>query len=720
MSLRGIKGGYSRFFRALSQTVKTSQNSPEEVAPNFPLRDLNRFDGYHKIKSDKAWQKRIIKREQDIYKNWRQLLHPQFSAWKRDIFKRTESAVNSIPEQYGDYFYFSESQRYQGSEPYTVFYRLHVKTGEREKVLDLKDIPNITDPSSVIFDKIKISDDHTKLAFTVDLENNERFSTGIIDIFSSNLINWVDNACQAEFDSTGDFLYYCIADSLNRPYKIMKRNLKSKFLKDKVIVEDHDDTHYLEIGLSKDKKYFIYTDGQGSSTVISRQESSEDALISLAEGATGNRLFVDHIRDYFLLINYSADTQEGVKIYKLKDEDMDKGPSAWQTFIEPPQEQSIEDFDAFHDFIAVYLSNGMESNCEILILDLNTKEINTINVDDSIGEITPAINQNYNESRLRFTFTSPLVYDDLYEYDHKTKDVRLLQSNQLRGPEIVKKRFVTKRVEVPAHDGESIPMTVIHSSDIRFDRTNKTIINGYGAYGLNLDLGFNIGNITAAEKGWVVAMAHVRGGSDKGPNWHLDGKLMNKMNSIYDFLSCTEYLIAKGYTHPNLLAARGESAGGMLVAHALNLRPEYYRAAILKVPFLDVVNTLKDTSLPLTLTDYLEFGNPFEDEELFKLISSYSPYENLKKVEYPGIYLDISIDDPRVPSWGSLKYLEKLRDISLTPLRIPDFGNKNIFTSISSEQGHFGSTSNTENLEKLVLEYAFLDFMMFEKEIKST
>lgn len=168
-----------------------------------------------------------------------------------------------MPEQYGDYYYFSEPKRYKGSDPYNVFFRQHVEKGTREKVLDLKDIPKITDPSAVIIDKIKISDDHSKIAFTIDLENNEKLSTGIFDIEKSKLINWIDNACQAEFNAQGDFVYYCVADTLNRPYKIMKRNLNSRILKDKVIVEDHDQTHYLEIGVSKDKEYFIYTDGQG-------------------------------------------------------------------------------------------------------------------------------------------------------------------------------------------------------------------------------------------------------------------------------------------------------------------------------------------------------------------------------------------------------------------------------------------------------------------------
>lgn len=356
-----------------------------------------------------------------------------------------------------------------------------------------------------------------------------------------------------------------------------------------------------------------------------------------------------------MLINHSQNTEEGVKIYKLKDSDIQRGPDAWEIFIEPSPTQTIQDFDAFHDFVAVYLTSGGESNNEILIYDLNTDKASTLDIEERIGEVTPGINQNYHEHRFTFTISSPTVYEDLYEYDHSKGECELLMGNELRGPEIVRKNFITKRVEVPAHDGEMIPMTIAHRSDLKYNRVNKTIINGYGAYGLNLDLGFNIANLTAVENDWVIAMAHVRGGSDKGPSWHQDGKLENKMNSIYDFLSCSEYLIAKGYTHPNLLAARGESAGGMLVAQCLNLKPEYYRAAVLKVPFLDVINTLKDTSLPLTLTDYLEFGNPFEDEEFYKLISSYSPYENLKKVEYPAMYLDISLDDPRVPSWGSLK-----------------------------------------------------------------
>jgi len=341
------------------------------------------------------------------------------------------------------------------------------------------------------------------------------------------------------------------------------------------------------------------------------------------------------------------------KVMKLHDKNMQKGEIMCEEFITPREDQVIDEFDAFEDFIAVYVkSQGIG---KVLIHDLRTDSYNLVGVDDEIGEITPSINQNYNESKLRFSFSSPLVYDDLYEYDNDTGKVYMLESNQLHGPEIVRNRFITEQVEVPAHDGEAVPMTLIYNSKITRNRTNKCLINGYGAYGLSMDLGFNIANLTAVEKGWVVAMAHVRGGNEKGMKWHQAGKLKNKMNSVNDFISCTEHLIAKGFTHPNLLAAKGESAGGMLIAQVCNLRPELYRAAVLKVPFLDVVNTLADKSLSLTLTDYLEFGNPFKSEEWYRLINSYSPFENIKRMEYPALYLDISLDDPRVPAWGSLK-----------------------------------------------------------------
>ena len=185
------------------------------------------------------------------------------------------------------------------------------------------------------------------------------------------------------------------------------------------------------------------------------------------------------------------------------------------------------------------------------------------------------------------------------------------------------------------------------------------------------------------ERGWIIANAHVRGGGERGIEWHDQGKMLNKANSMLDFISCAEFLIAKRITHPNLLAAKGVSAGGTLVAQAcMNMRPDLFRACVLNVPFLDVLTTLLDPSLPLTETDHLELGNPIEDREIYTAINSYCPYQNLSNREYPACLIQSSLTDTRVPIWGNLKFIEKLRDLAVEPTQFPDFGAKNILCKL--------------------------------------
>lgn len=267
---------------------------------------------------------------------------------------------------------------------------------------------------------------------------------------------------------------------------------------------------------------------------------------------------------------------------------------------------------------------------------------------------------------------------------------------------------------MPGHDGEQIPLNVYFKKGaVKLNRRNRVLMEGYGAYGLNMHQGFNIVNLSAMERGWVIAQAMVRGDGARGIKWHEDGKKLNKFNSFKDFISCAEFLVANRITHPNLLAAKGTSAGGLLVAQAcLNMRPDLFRACILDVPFLDVLTCLLDEKLPLTLTDHLEFGDPIRDEEIFKIISSFSPYDNLRHQEYPSTFLSMQLSDPRVPAWSTLKFIERMRDLAKEPKRFPNFGDKNFTVRINKQGGHFGSTENDLNLHNLVQEFAWLDFLL--------
>mmetsp|Transcript_1012 Transcript_1012/g.1826 ORF Transcript_1012/g.1826 Transcript_1012/m.1826 type:complete len:256 (+) Transcript_1012:1579-2346(+) len=254
-------------------------------------------------------------------------------------------------------------------------------------------------------------------------------------------------------------------------------------------------------------------------------------------------------------------------------------------------------------------------------------------------------------------------------------------------------------MQVPGHDGAEIPLNLYYKKNNGFNlnRKNRVLLEAYGAYGINMGQGFSIARTCAMERGWVIADACVRGGGEKGIQWHEDGKLFNKPNSVLDLISCSEYLISQRITHPNLLACKGQSAGAALIAHAcLNLRPELYRACILNSPFLDVLNSLLDPSLALSETDYLELGNPLEDANIYNLIKSYCPYQNLSNQEHPAVLLQTSIQDQRVPIWGTLKFVQRLRDLTQKPQRFPEMVDQNILVRLIDEEGtgHFGSVDN--------------------------
>ena len=351
--------------------------------------------------------------------------------------------------------------------------------------------------------------------------------------------------------------------------------------------------------------------------------------------------------------------------------------------LAPKSEDSliISEFDCFEKFIAVYVRQN--NRPKVIIQDLESKEFHVVEVNGGdVGEIHPMLNQDYNQEHLRFCFSSPFVYQQQFQYEHKTKALRKIQDVKLIGsPQIVRNQFDFQEFLVPSFDGTEIPMNIYYKKDANFklNRRNRVLLEAYGAYGLNLSQGFNIVKTSAMERGWIIADAFVRGGGERGIQWHEAGKVHNRPNAIKDFIACAEFLMAKRITHPNLLAAKGQSAGGSLVAHAcMNMRPDLFRACILNVPFLDILTSLLDDSLALSHTDYLELGNPIEDESIYQLINSYCPYQNLQNIEYPACLIQSSVADTRVPIWGNLKYIEKLRDLAVSPQRFPDFGSKNI------------------------------------------
>lgn len=323
-----------------------------------------------------------------------------------------------------------------------------------------------------------------------------------------------------------------------------------------------------------------------------------------------------------------------------------------------------------------------------------------------------------NDNNLRFTFTNPFTPTTNYLLNTENKQI-IIDTKDLNLINVNKKLYYDYNLEVilcPAEDGEAIPCTIFYKKGkVKKDRKNKLLVLGYGAYGLNNDLSFDPTLLAAVERGWIIAYAHIRGGYEMGDYWHGMGKLRNKKNSINDYIAVILNLIQLGYSHPNFIAGYGASAGASVVAQSMNKHPSLFRACILNHPFLDVLSTLLNGELRLSETDYEEFGNPIQNENDYFNIMGWSPYENLSVQEYPAVFITMSLEDSRVPSFGTLKYIEKLRLKANSPVRLPDFisGYKNICVQIE-DSGHNGPKLYDLALKNKINELAWIDKMMVE------
>jgi len=365
--------------------------------------------------------------------------------------------------------------------------------------------------------------------------------------------------------------------------------------------------------------------------------------------------------------------------------------------------KSIEEIDMFEHFLAIYYRlNGLP---RVKVCDIKTGEFHEVDFRrrEDVFSVVPGVNLEYRSQTIRLIYSSPLCYSKTLEYDMKAKKLSVLKTTTLDGPHIHTSKLVCRRVEVPAHDGNTIPLTLFHNREVAKDRKNRVVLKGYGAYGTFSDNQFKLAELSAVEEGWIVATAHVRGDAEKGREWHEAGKFASKRNSFEDYLSCAAYLIAEGYTKSQYMAAWGASAGGLLVAQTINRHPELFKAAVLEVPFVDVLNLMLDEGQALTLPEREEWGDPLHDPAIFDEMRSYSPYENLWHTDYPALYITAGLRDPRVPYWSIAKYVKRLRQ-RMMPRTGARFGKDDVLFEVT-DSGHFGGG---DKLKEEAFLWAFL------------
>ncbi len=431
---------------------------------------------------------------------------------------------------------------------------------------------------------------------------------------------------------------------------------------DALVFEETDERFFLTVSRSRSGKYLLITsDSKTTSEVHFVPTGAPDTAPLVVEPRTaGLEYSVEHHVDaehgdrFFLVTN--ADDAEDFKV--MVTDVATPGRADWTDVIEHRAGVRIHDVDAFADYLVV--SARVEGLEQLLVRSLRDASDHVIAMPDPVYAVWAGENLNFETTTLRYGYTSLVMPSSAFDYDLRTRESTLVKQTPVLGG-YDPAEYTSARLWATAADGTRVPMSVVHRTDTPLDGTAPALLYGYGSYEIPIDPSFSSVRLSLLDRGFVFAIAHIRGGGELGRRWYDDGKLMHKRNTFTDFIACAEHLVASGYTSPERLGARGGSAGGLLMGAVAELRPDLFRAVVAEVPFVDVVTTMADPSLPLTVTEWEEWGNPIDDPDAYAYMKSYSPYDNVTAKEYPAFFVSAGLNDPRVAYWEPAKWVAKLR-----------------------------------------------------------
>lgn len=609
----------------------------------------------------------------------------------------------------------------------------------------------------------RISPDHRYLAYTLDVTGRELFMLHVKDLKTGSILSNtnVEGVVSLAWAKDGQTLLYTVIDDLQRPYKVFGRRMDSEY-EDMLLFEEKDKSCCVDITSTKDCQFITINSNSRTSSEVYLMDAADvrGGLQRIRERECGVQYFVEH-HDGFFYILTNAPLEDGKMVadnYQLaRCSVRNIASNKWQNVVQVTGDVTIEDMDMFDKHLVLVLhKRGIPVICSLpmpLQIDLKDgMQLEDLNpwflpMPVDMCTVVPGSNHDFKSSIFRAVISSPVMPEAVVDYDLSRRHFTLVHQEEVKGvsnnsgksrslinhgesseaievPEISSKKvynpkgdqaqawsdlselYYCERIEVFSHDAVKIHLTIIRSQEVKQNSKNPGLIYGYGAYGEVLDKSWRSDQMSLLDRGWVLAFADVRGGGGGGKSWHDAGRGLQKPNSIYDFIACSKYLVEEGYVHKDLLGAMAFSAGGILIGAAVNMCPDLFRTIVLKVPFLDICNTLMDPSLPLTVLDYEEFGDPknFND---FATIQSYSPYDNVQKgVCYPAMLVTASFHDTRVGVWEAAKWVARVREY------IPVNCCQPILLKTNMHSGHFGEGGRYEHCKDTSFEYAFLIKMM--------
>jgi oligopeptidase B len=701
--------------RNLQLSALARQKAPPPVAKRraeTSLHGVTLSDDYRWLKADN-WQEvlrdpaalpgdiRAVLEAENEYA-WAMLAPAEQlrAALVKEMRGRIKEDDSEVPRPDGPWLYYA---RHNAGGQHPLFCRVKRSGGAAEILLDgdaQARGENFFDIGSACH-----SPDHAKLGWSADETGSELYAIRVRDLSTGQADAGDEPADRSEVvaDSDGSFVwmadssgfYYVRTDENHRPSEVYRHKIGCDPADDVRVFEEHNPGLFIHIRRSQSGRFAIIS--------VDDHDSSEIHLLDLADAnaapflveprAPGLHYDVEHHGDR-LFIRTNADGAEDFKI--MSTPLASPGKPFWAEEVPHQRGRMIIRLAVYPDYLVrIERDAGLP---RIVIRHIASGEEHAIAFAEEAYSLGLEERLEYETETLRFTYSSMTTPWETYDYNLATRE-RVLRKRQIIPSGHDPSQYVTRRLFAAAADGEQIPISLLHRADLRLDQSAPLLLYGYGAYGSHVPASFSTTRLSLVDRGFVYAIAHVRGGTDKGWHWYTDGKLSKKRNSFTDFISAARHLIAAGYTHAGRIVAEGGSAGGMLMGAAVNLAPELFAGVIADVPFVDVLNTMLDASLPLTPPEWLEWGNPIADPAVFALMRSYSPYDNIEAKPYPPILALGGLTDPRVTYWEPLKWVAKLRAMTT--------GNNPILLKTNMGAGHGGAPGRLDHLEEVALQYAF-------------
>ena len=610
-----------------------------------------------------------------------------------EIVGRIKQDDVSYPIKRNGYYYYS---RYEEGQEYPVYCRR-------------KD--NMENPEEILLDGNKmaeghhyfdigaysISPDNKLIAYSVDMVSRRQYHIFIKEIatgrmFAEDIENTTGNMVWANDNAT---LFYSMKDESLRSCKIMRHKLGDEPANDELVYFEEDTAFSCYVSKTKSRRYImIISDSTMSSEVRYVDADKPYDEFKIFQKREHDHLYgIGHYGEHFYILT----NVDGAKNFKIMMTPVDKTEKEnWIELLAHRDDVLIEDFDLFADFLVI------EERKEGLIkLRIRTWDGSTDYYID-FGEPTytaySSANPDFDSHLLRYGYNSMTTPASLYEYDMIKRESVLLKRQEIIGG-YDPSDYVTERHYAPSHDGVMVPISLVYKKGMKKDGSNPLVLYGYGSYGSSMDAYFSTARLSLLDRGFVWAVAHIRGGEEMGRQWYEDGKLLKKKNTFLDFIWCGKYLVNEGFTNNDKMFAMGGSAGGLLVGAVANMAPEMWRGIVAQVPFVDVVTTMLDDTIPLTTGEYDEWGNPNE-KEYYDYMMSYSPYDNVERKDYPAMLVTTGLHDSQVQYWEPAKWVAKLREMKTD--------NNPLYLKTNMDFGHGGASGRFEGIKEIALEYAFM------------